>query len=227
MNRKLYEAMDDSFSLEELNLLDIDERIEYCKEHTKDIVGEGSSRIVFQLDDEKVLKLAKNERGIEQNRWEHIYTKQHKKFPTLFPSIYYYDREYKWVISEFVLPAEEEDFKNCLGISWEKFIDEMSIFVEAVRYGLPQPGWTITADEFIQKLKKRWVNRFYKGGLKHKDFLIELANYFDDEELGDGWADIFNIHNWGLTIRNKKPAVVILDAGYTKATIDMYEDYWN
>ena len=45
------------------------ERIEYCEANLKKI-GSGSSRIVYQVDNNKVLKLAKNKKGIAQNETE-------------------------------------------------------------------------------------------------------------------------------------------------------------
>ena len=41
-------------------------RIEYCASRLKRL-GAGSSRIVYQIDDEKCLKLAKNQKGVAQN----------------------------------------------------------------------------------------------------------------------------------------------------------------
>ena len=44
--------------------------IYYCREMLGEPIGNGSSRIVFQIDDETVLKLAKNNAGIAQNMEE-------------------------------------------------------------------------------------------------------------------------------------------------------------
>ena len=46
-------------------------RLQYCMQYLKKI-GAGSSRVVFAVDNEKVLKVAKNEKGIEQNSFIHI-----------------------------------------------------------------------------------------------------------------------------------------------------------
>src|ERR1700749_760360 len=47
-------------------------RLKYCKEHFQRL-GAGSSRIVFLLPDGKVLKLAKNAKGLAQNNVESDY----------------------------------------------------------------------------------------------------------------------------------------------------------
>ena len=45
-------------------------RFKYCTEHLWNAIGKGSSRAVFQIDDEKILKLAINNKGIMQNTAE-------------------------------------------------------------------------------------------------------------------------------------------------------------
>ena len=68
---KLQEAALDSFSLQELsNISSFRGRVQYCRQMLGFPIGNGSSRITFQIDDEKVLKLAKNEKGIAQNETE-------------------------------------------------------------------------------------------------------------------------------------------------------------
>ena len=55
----LKEAMRDEFSFDKLkNIPSLKGRLEYCKQMLGYSIGSGSSRCVFQLDDEKVLKLA-------------------------------------------------------------------------------------------------------------------------------------------------------------------------
>ena len=57
------EAAKDTFSLNELNAIkSFYGRSRYCWEHIGLPIGQGSSRDVYQLDDEKVLKLARNEK---------------------------------------------------------------------------------------------------------------------------------------------------------------------
>ena len=65
-----------NFSLNEfINLNSYAKRIKYCQEKLKRI-SSGSSRIVYQIDNEKVLKIAKNKKGIAQNIAENDYVIQ-------------------------------------------------------------------------------------------------------------------------------------------------------
>jgi hypothetical protein len=67
-HNKLFEAMKIGFSLDEMVAQrTFKKRLEYCKNMLGEPADKGSSRIVFDIDDETVLKLAKNRKGIEQN----------------------------------------------------------------------------------------------------------------------------------------------------------------
>ena len=69
--KQLNEAMDNTFSFDELSSIKaLSKRVLYCKQHLGNPIGNGSSRMVFQIDDEKVLKLAKNRKGLAQNNVE-------------------------------------------------------------------------------------------------------------------------------------------------------------
>ena len=58
----LNEATDGRFSVDELNNIPyFRDREKYCEKHLGENIGRGSSRVVFQIDDNKVLKLAWNE----------------------------------------------------------------------------------------------------------------------------------------------------------------------
>ena len=66
--KMLLEAMDDSFDFEELSSLpSYNARLKYCTQHLGKHIGKGSSRVTFQIDDENVLKLAFNQKGVAQN----------------------------------------------------------------------------------------------------------------------------------------------------------------
>ena len=59
-----------SFNMDEFKMLKtFAARIKYCQARLQRI-SSGSSRIVYKIDSEKVLKLAKNRKGIAQNEAE-------------------------------------------------------------------------------------------------------------------------------------------------------------
>ena len=67
LDENMDEAYPTSFNIEEFKQLkSFNQRIQYCEQHLQRI-SSGSSRIVYKIDDEKVLKLAKNKKGLAQN----------------------------------------------------------------------------------------------------------------------------------------------------------------
>lgn len=198
---KINEAMSKDFSFEYLSKLNTQQAIEYCNKELGEIVGEGSSRAVYQIDDVQVLKLALNHKGIAQNRVE-ASTKQMKS--PLFPYVLYVDDNYKWLVTEYVLPAKEEDFEHCLGI------DDCVFFVDvlsAIKRLKHQGGMAAYEEKFVP----------YYGD---SDFYRALAHYISNYDIPIGDLEI--IDNWGLAKRNGKEALVILDDGWNKETMQLY-----
>ena len=198
---KIQEAMKSSFSFEYLSSLDAEEAFEYCTRELGENVGEGSSRAVFQIDDVQVLKLALNEKGIAQNRVE-ASTKEMKS--PLFPYILYVDDNNKWLVTEYVLPAEYKDFEHCLGFGCGHFFYHIIESIKGLKY---DGGMSAYEDEFVP----------YFGD---SEFYRLLAKYILDYDIPIG--DIQRIENWGVTKRNGKDTLVILDPGWNKETMKLY-----
>ena len=198
---KIEEAMNKNFSFEYLSSLDTEEALEYCTKELGKNVGMGSSRAVFQIDDAQVLKLALNHKGVAQNRVE-ASTKQMKS--PLFPYILYVDDNNKWLVTEYVLPAEEDDFKHCLGMDKYDFFYDIIPDIKNLKY---RGGMSAYEDEFA----------YYHGD---SEFYRLLAKYILDYDIPIG--DIERIENWGITKRNGKETLVILDPGWNKETMKLY-----
>lgn len=191
----LSEATDGQFSTQELtNLRSFEEKLRYCQHHLGKYIGKGSSRIVYQIDDEKVLKLAWNKKGLWQNSEEASWF---KKNYDIFPKIYEYDdNNYQWIICEYVLPANAKDFKYCLGLSWKDF--RIFVTTASSQYGDPE-NKLISTQDFIDLCKE-------------EPFLDELNRYMCDYCLNT-FYDLCDLANWGLTQRNGNARLVLLDHG--------------
>ena len=92
------------------------ERVRYCEARLHRIAS-GSSRIVYQVDNEKVLKLAKNQKGVAQNQVE--YRLGTEPYYTCFAEIYEYDEQGLWIEMEFCKKAKKSDFKAIYGVPFE------------------------------------------------------------------------------------------------------------
>ena len=161
----------------------------YCVKMLGEPISKGSSRAVFQIDDTRVLKLATNIKGVAQNKAE-VTAYNQSTIKTFMPIIYNdSDMEnYFYVISEYVLPTNEEDFENVLGISFDTLRE-------------------IIYDRSIETVIDEYDNlpNFHKL----LQYLIIMSN------IGVDIEDWGNINNWGLAKRNGKATLVTLDNGFT------------
>ena len=149
-----------------------------------------------------MLKLAWNNKGLAQNI-EEVQTYN----ASIFPKVYDYDENGKWIISEFVLPAKSEDFKHCFGMSFQQFA---SFILACANYRFGKSYWgTMSEDEWLSYLESN----------------KNLSEF--DEYIGDHGSqsftpagDMTRLCNYGLTQRNDEACIVLLDSGLS-------EEVWN
>ncbi len=206
IKKEINEALDDSFSLDKLNYYFeneyFDDAYYYCEEHLGDSIGEGSSRAVFQIDDGRCLKIALNKKGIQQNKVE---SETNKDNYLLFPLIFGKSDNNYWVLTEYVLPAQESDFPRCVGLDFDDFYN----FILDLE------------DQKYERYKIQYVVdniREDKSGT-----LKSLYDYVVKNHIPCG--DMLRICNWGMTVRNGKETLVLLDSGWNKETMKMYGGY--
>lgn len=104
--------------------------IDYAKKHLQ-YLDAGSARTVFALDANSVLKIARNDLGLEQNQMEVDIWKSLKNGSKALTAIYDYDQEnYKWVIHERVKMLSDIDFESLTGIHPRIFNFVVESFLE-------------------------------------------------------------------------------------------------
>ena len=202
-HKMLQEAADEHFSLEELSAIQsFRGRFNYCTQHLGKHIGKGSSRATFQIDDEKVLKLAWNNKGMGQNITEmQTYT------ASIFPNVYDYDENGKWIISEFVLPAKSQDFKHCFGMTFQQFASFISA---SGKYRFGGRYWNAMSEN-------EWIS-YLENNEELSEFDDYIGNYGTHSFTPVG--DMTRLCNYGLTHRNGEATIVLLDSGLS-------EDVWN
>ena len=202
-HKMLQEAADEHFSLEELSAIQsFRGRFNYCTQHLGKHIGKGSSRATFQIDDEKVLKLAWNNKGMGQNITEmQTYT------ASIFPNVYDYDENGKWIISEFVLPAKSQDFKHCFGMTFQQFASFISA---SGKYRFGGRYWNAMPEN-------EWIS-YLENNEELSEFDDYIGNYGNHSFTPVG--DMTRLCNYGLTHRNGEATIVLLDSGLS-------EDVWN
>ena len=189
-----------TFSIEVLNqLTSYSGRIRYC-EQTLERISQGSARIVYRLNENAVIKVARNRKGIAQNETEINYA----HVSSLFTQIYKADEENAtWIIAEYARRAKGQDFVRLTGHNF-KFVCEFIDLCKSqyARYGRwnPSPQW----------------EEFYEGVMDYKvpnwEFFYEINEYLTGFSL-EAVGDLKRPSTWGVANRQNGEELVIVDYG--------------
>ena len=212
--KNLVEARMDGFRIDYLaNCGSFKKRLEYCKQMLGFPIGNGSSRIIFQLDDETCLKLAKNKKGISQNMEEISICRD--GIISYVPKVYNGTDEENglWIITQYVLPAKIEDFKEVLDVDFK----DISKFASSL-----DTSFSRKSDNSV-KMADKAIHYIYDK-YENNDDAIELLN--DIHELKADYnqivADLSRIENWGMTRENGQTFLVMLDTGLSEEIFNQF-----
>jgi len=168
----------------------------------------GSSRVAFELDGNKVVKLARNNKGIEQNKLEAFAGKDpfvHK----ILAAVHDYSDEFAWIVADKVRPLDDGDgaiAEKIIGIPWSRVRDLIGVGTssdeEATEVETPKAGAP----------KSQKAGGGGRGCLTGDAFL----SYVDDfttryQDMLPG--DLAKLSSWGVT---PKGCLVLLDYGITR-----------
>ena len=195
---KLATSEDSSAVLKELESLDTHTaRKEYAEKHLEHL-SSGSSRIVYKTPKGTILKLAKNDKGIAQNKAE-ANPKMKSKY---LNEIVGHAPNYVWIETHYLEKITTKQFEEMTGL---KFDD----FGESIRYGLKKVSGNTDLEkpENFEKVEK-------------SDIYKEMHHIGTEFKLMPG--DLARISSWG--VKDKHP--VLIDAGLTADVFEkFYEDH--
>lgn len=209
------------FSFETLKTMDwqnYQELDAYCQRCGLHRIGSGAGRIVYALDDNLVLKIAKGNR--DQNDGEvFAYRNMSEDLKDFVPTIFDYDKSSMrplWIISEQVLPASYADFQKLLGIDFGSYtsgqdIRDMHKDLETYsKYPGKKENESINLMMFLEDYGEHDLS-LYTYELKHNEWLGKLVKMLNHGFVS--YYELMNIENWGLVHRNGKTSIVVLDTG--------------
>lgn len=203
-----------NFNMEELkNINSFVERVKYCNSRLK-YLGQGSSRRVYMVDDEKCLKMAKNRKGIAQNI-EEINLGNDIYAGSCFAKVYDYDQNGLFVEMELARKAKESDFERLAGIPFDCYCD--LIVRTAINY-LPNNcqsrNWVTSSMEDTYNYVMDNIDDF--------EFINQVIEYMYNFQV-KAYGDLQRISSYGVVKRNGQEELVIVDFGLTE---DVFNNYY-
>jgi len=180
-------------------------KLRYAELYLGKPLGRGTARVVYRVDNDKVLKLAKNKKGIAQNEVE-INWSGDNYYGDIMARIFDYDRdESLWVEMELAFRAKKSDFKRLWGVD----LNEMYYYLRN------------KSEENKGKRGFFHIEPEIKEQLDNNDNVQHLLEFVLDADTNAG--DLGRISSWGLVKRTGGMALVLIDYGLTS---DVYESYY-
>ena len=209
---ELEEEYPQSFSFDEFNsITSFAGKIKYAAGHLKKLAA-GSSRTVFLVDDDKVLKIAKNAKGLAQNNTEADWGIQQYDIAA---KIYKYDEvgvggdedKVFWLEMELAKKLGVKRFQQITGVALKELDGYLTRF-EKSRTGQGSIWSATISDERYEELHEN-------------EFVQDVVRLIGDYDMPVG--DFGRMSSYGEVNRNGTPEVVMIDFGLTRQIhIDYY-----
>lgn len=179
-------------------------RIKYCQENLQRI-SSGSSRIVYKIDNEKVLKLAKNQKGLAQNEVE-IQWGGDGYFGSILANTLDNHEDALWVEMELARKVGKNDFIKAFGYNIDDF--NMWLSNQNERNNGRRPIWGMDA-ELEEKISE---SEFANAIL---DFMLQIKAPA---------GDFGKLSSYGMVKRDGQDDIVLIDFGLTG---EVYASYYS
>lgn len=169
----------------------------------------GSSRIVFDLKNNRVVKLARNNKGLAQNNLE-AFAGNDPQVERILATVWDYAEDFSWVVADKVEPLGDDDgaiAEEIVGISW----NEVRELVGADT-GEEYEATAVGSDSNSVKKGNKKSSGKGSGCLSGDAFLSYIDDFmtrYSDMLPGD----IAKLSSWGVTPRG---CLVLLDYGITR-----------
>ncbi len=203
----LEEEYPTNFDLTEFSkLTSYNKRIQYCQERLKRI-SSGSSRIVYMVDNTKVLKIAKNQKGLAQNEIEASYSKYHD-LKEITAQVFAYDQKDLWIEMELARKVTPQIFQKIIGFSFKDYTAALNNYYHNVN---PQKSRYMSKYPMAQEM----VDAMWKN-----EFIYDIFTFMGGYDIPVG--DLMRLNSYGLVNRNGEDTIVMIDYGVTNGVLDDY-----
>lgn len=204
----------ENFNIEEFSSIPTFKgRLQYCDKKLQRL-GVGSSRIVYKINDERVLKIAKNTKGVAQNQKEADFGRNAYGITT---NIYDIDYDnYSWIEMELAYPIKKGEVNNLIGISFEELIGVICYIHDEYAKSNDQLFKKYNYDSTM--IKEIMEKQVYT---EKNSFLYQLYTFLLDYQPSYIY-DYCRIKNWGKVLRNGQWQMVITDDGFDENVAKLY-----
>ena len=198
-----YEEFKQKFLPEFLNIKSFAGKMKFANQYLQRI-GSGSGRVVFDIDGQKVLKLAKNAKGIAQNEQEENIGR-YDDYSDIITKIFEASDNNEWLIVEKAKKVNETRIKQLTGIP-----SLLNLFFYLKNFELENKG---RRGNFGIELE-------IKNLLDNNEFVNRLENLMID--YGINLGDLKRPSSYGEVIHDGQPTIVLTDYGLSDEVFDTY-----
>ena len=200
-----FEEFKQNFLPEFLNINTYAGRMRYANERLPRI-GSGSGRIVYDIDGQKVLKLAKNAKGVAQNGAE-AGAGYYRDTQHIVTEVFDSADDDTWLIAEKGKKVTDKRIRELTGIP---SLDKLNDFLRIVEND-QKPGRNIFSHLLTDEEKEFfWENEFAS------DLADFAVNY------GQHTGDMGRPSSYGEVMRDGQPAIVLTDYGLNDEVYDSH-----
>lgn len=178
-------------------------KLRYAETHLQKLAS-GSARVVYKVDDTKVLKMAKNKKGLAQNSVE---AQGYLQNYDIVAQVFETDNDDYWIEMEYARKVSKADFKRIAEVSIEELGQYLTYIRFQMRGGRNSFGYHIEPD-----VKER---------MEESEFVGDLMSFVYDNDMETG--DMGRLSTWGKVLRDGEERIVLIDYGLTNS---VYKDYY-
>lgn len=196
----LQEDYPQDFNFETLdNIKSYAGKLKYAHERLQRI-GSGSARVVYKVDEEKVLKIAKNKKGLAQNSVE---AEGYLQNYDIVAKVFETDRDDFWIEMEYAKKLTPTRFREITGIDLKKL-------------------WGFLWYKKENRITMSGITKEEIDEYEENEFIMNLMQLVFDYQMPIP-GDLSRISSYGEVKRDGKPAVVLVDFGLTQS---VWYDYY-
>jgi hypothetical protein len=214
----------------------LEDKLKYAQANLQEL-GRGSSRAAFLLSNRYVLKIAlpnAKDKGVGQNLGE-IQVFSNPVAKNTVASIYDYDKNGEWIVSELARPvSSKEEFQRLTGVTWDDFVSIVRNHkvaqeeTQEIENGITT--WTRRLKSAQASGNQDLVQRAPKKIENLKQRLEKLKRTLQAPVVAGSLAlinkvnvmpgDVWELDHWAKTASGR---VILIDYGFTRDLVDLYK----